>query len=165
MIHNWLNAPERMKWVQSPEKRPKGCVFCKIAKGQKGVKSLVLHKGKNFMVVMNPYPYNTGHSMVIPIAHKKTMEELTDKQVAEMFVIVKKVIKMLKKTIGPIGFNVGLNQGGSCSGASIEHLHVHIVPRFKTDFGFIDIIGGTKVLPEEVGETFKRLKKHEKMLE
>jgi diadenosine tetraphosphate (Ap4A) HIT family hydrolase len=165
MIENWLYAPERMKWVKEPGKRPKGCVFCRIAKGDHRIESLMLSKGRKFMVIMNLYPYNTGHLQVVPLKHAKGLEELTDREASEMFVVVKRTMKMLKKVLNPVGFNVGINQGGTCSGASIEHLHVHIVPRFKTDFGFIDLIGGTKVLPEEVGKTYERLKKHSKMLE
>lgn len=166
MIENWLCAPERIKWVTKPENKSRGCVFCKIGKGiHKEEESLVLHKGKGFMVILNLYPYNTGHLQVLPIKHVKTVEQLTDKHVSEMFILVKKSMKLLKKVLKPIGFNVGINQGGTVSGASFEHLHVHIVPRFKRDYGFIDIIGGTKVLPEKVEDTYKRLKKHAEMLE
>jgi diadenosine tetraphosphate (Ap4A) HIT family hydrolase len=167
MIENWLYAPERIKWVKKPESnKNRGCVFCRIAQGKhKREESLVLHNDKGWMVIMNLYPYNTGHLQVMPVKHVKSIEELTDRQLAEFFVLVKKSVKMLKKALHPLGFNIGLNQGGTASGASFEHLHVHIVPRFKRDYGFIDIIGGTKVLPERVEDTYKRLKKHARMLE
>ncbi len=166
MIENWMHAPERMKWVTRPAKSSGGCVFCKIAKcTHKADESLVLHKTRKFIALMNLYPYNTGHIQVLPRKHVTAMEELTDKEISEMFVLVKKCMKMLKNALKPMGFNVGINQGGTASGASFEHLHVHIVPRFKTDFGFIDIIGATKVLPERVEDTYKRLLKHAKMLE
>jgi diadenosine tetraphosphate (Ap4A) HIT family hydrolase len=164
MIENWMYAPGRLKWVTRPEKADRGCVFCRIARDDHKVESLVLHKGKKFMVIMNLYPYTTGHVQIVPIRHVEALEKLTDKEVSEMFILVKKTMKIIKKTIEPIGFNVGLNQGGRTSGASIDHLHVHIVPRFKTDFGFIDTIGATRVLPERVEDTYKRLKKHEAML-
>ena len=165
MIENWMYAPGRLKWVTRPEKSGGKCVFCRIAKDKHKVDSLVLHKGKKFMVIMNLYPYTTGHVQIVPIKHVETLEKLTDKDVSEMFIVVKKTMKVIKKVLNPIGFNVGLNQGGRASGASIDHLHVHIVPRFKTDFGFIDTIGATRVLPERVEDTYKRLKKHEYMLE
>ncbi len=165
MIDNWMYAPERLKWVTRPKKGSEKCVFCRIAEGDHDVESLVLHHGKDFLVVMNLYPYNTGHVQVLPARHVKSLEDLTDRELSEMFILVKKSVKMLKKALKPLGFNIGINQGGSASGASFEHLHVHIVPRFKTDFGFIDIIGATKVLPEKVEDTFRRLRKHAKMLE
>ncbi|UCD02669.1 MAG: HIT domain-containing protein [Candidatus Aenigmatarchaeota archaeon] len=165
MIENWMYAPGRLKWVTRPEKTGRACVFCQIARGDHKVESLVLHKGKRFMVIMNLYPYTTGHVQVLPIRHVEALEKLTDKEVSEMLILVKKSMKVIKKVLNPVGFNVGLNQGGSASGASINHLHVHVVPRFKTDFGFIDTIGATRVLPERVEDTYKRLKKHEKMME
>jgi ATP adenylyltransferase len=165
MIENWMYAPGRLKWVTRPDKDDKRCVFCRIAKDDHKVESLVLHKGKKFMVIMNLYPYTTGHVEIVPLNHVETVEKMTDKDVSEMFILVKKTMKILKKTLDPIGFNVGFNQGGKASGASIEHFHVHIVPRFKTDFGFIDTIGAIRVLPERIEDTYKRLKKHEDMLE
>ena len=126
---------------------------------------MVVYRNSNFLVVMNIYPYNTGHLQVMPLEHVKNLDDLSDDDVSDMFVLVKKCVKLLKKTLCPEGFNIGLNQGGEAAGASIEHLHIHMVPRFRRDFGFIDIIGETKVLPEPVGETFERLKKNAKMLE
>ncbi len=164
MIENWLCAPDRMKWVTRSKKKGGKCVFCRISEGDHDADSLVLHKTRKFMVIMNLYPYNTGHIQVLPRRHAKSLEDLTDKEVADLSILVKKCIKMLKKAMDPLGFNVGFNQGGDASGASFEHLHVHIVPRFKTDYGFIDIIGGTKVLPEKPEDTFKRLQVHKKML-
>jgi diadenosine tetraphosphate (Ap4A) HIT family hydrolase len=165
MYSSWLYASDRMEWVKHPEKRPPGCVFCKIGKDARPQSHFILHKSGGFFVVMNIYPYNTGHLQVIPLRHVKDLGELSDGETGELFTLVRKSMSLLKKVLDPVGFNVGFNQGGSVSGASIEHLHVHIVPRYKTDFGFIDVIGGTKVLPEELGKTYKRLVKEVKMLE
>jgi ATP adenylyltransferase len=164
MFSSWLYAPNRMDWVKNPEKRPKGCVFCKIGKDSKPQQHFILHKTARFFVVMNIFPYNTGHLMVVPLRHVKDMDELSDDEVSEMFLVVRKCTRLLRKVLNPVGFNIGLNEGGSCSGASMEHLHVHIVPRYKTDFGFMDIIGGTKVLPEELSGTYRRLMKEVGML-
>jgi len=162
MFSSWLYAPDRLKWVKS--EKPKGCVFCRIGKDRKLAEHFVLKKTEGFFVVMNIYPYNTGHLQVIPLRHVMGLEDLSDEETKEMFVLVKRSMKLLRKVLEPIGFNVGVNEGGSISGASIEHLHVHVVPRFRTDFGFIDVIGGTKVLPEEVGKTYRRLMKEVKIL-
>lgn len=152
-----------MKWVK--KKHGKGCLFCKIAKSDKKISSKILYNDGKFMVVMNIFPYNTGHLQVLPVKHVTTLEGLDDKDISTMFVLVKKCLKLLKKVLQPLGFNIGINQGGDVSGASVQHLHIHIVPRFKRDLGFIDLISGTKVLPEPVDETYKRLKRHVKMLE
>ena len=162
MYHNWLCSPVRMKWIGG--KKPSGCVFCKIAKGDSKVPGKILYRDKRFMVLMNIFPYNTGHIMVMPVKHARLLEDLDDDDTAGLFVLVKKCVNLLKKAINPAGFNIGLNEGGS-AGASIPHIHVHIVPRFSGDLGFIDVIGATKVMPEPVDVTFKKLKKHVKMLE
>lgn len=163
MYRYWLNSPSRMKWVK--RKHGKGCLFCKIAKGDKKTRAEILYKDKKFMVIMNIFPYNTGHLQVSPVKHVTALEGLDDKDVSAMFILVKKCVKVLKRVLKPMGFNIGINQGGDIAGASVQHLHIHIVPRFKRDLGFIDIIGGTKVLPEPVDKTYKRLKKYVKMLE
>jgi len=166
MYHSWLCSPSRMEWVKNPGKKAgKGCLFCKMAKGDKEIPSLVLRKDGKFMVAMNIFPYNVGHLQVLPVKHYDALEEMGDKDVSQMFILVKKCVKLLKKVLDPLGFNIGFNQGGDVAGASIKHLHVHIVPRFKRDFGFIDILSSTKVLSEPVDKTYERLKKHARMLE
>jgi diadenosine tetraphosphate (Ap4A) HIT family hydrolase len=163
MYHHWLCSPSRMKWVT--KKKERGCLFCRIAEGDKKIETKVLYKDKRFMVTMNVFPYNTGHLQVSPVKHVTKLEDLDDDEVSTMFILVKKCQKMLNKVLSPMGFNIGINQGGDFAGASVDHLHVHIVPRFRRDFGFMELIGHTKVLPESVDSTFKRLKRHVKLLE
>ena len=161
MYLNWLWT-NRMKWIKKKHK-PKGCIFCRIAKGDKKVKAYVLHRDKNTVVIMNLYPYNTGHLLVFPARHVKSIEELKEIEIKELFSKVSRSVELLKKALNPIGFNIGINIGEIAS-ASIEHLHVHIVPRFKRDTGFMEITASTKVMPESVEKTFKRLKKYVKIL-
>jgi len=165
MHQSLLCSPSRLGWVKKANGKSRGCVFCKIAKSKRDAANMVVHRSGRFLVVMNIYPYNTGHIQVLPLKHVINLEDLSDEDVSEMSVLVKKCVRLLKKTLCPEGFNIGLNQGGEAAGASIGHLHVHIVPRFRRDFGFIDIIGGTKVLPEPVGKTYEKLKSNAKMLE
>lgn len=164
-MHNMLLcSPNRMKWV-TKKKDSGGCIFCKLTKAETGVKTLKLFQKGNFSVILNAYPYNTGHLQVIPVNHYKELGELSDQEVSEMFILVKRCMKLLRNVLKPAGFNAGLNEGGDCAGASIDHLHFHIVPRFERDFGFMDVIGGTKILPEDINETYNRLKKHVRILE
>lgn len=163
MVDNWLYAPERMKWVTRPRTETRKCVFCRIAKGKHD--DIILHRTRSFLVIMNLYPYNTGHIQILPVKHVTGIDELTDKQLAEMSILVKRCVKLLKKVLSPLGFNIGINQGGEVSGASIEHLHLHIVPRFRNDFGFFEMLSHSKALPERVEDTYKRLKKEVKILE
>jgi ATP adenylyltransferase len=151
-----------MGWVG---KKSKGCLFCRIVKDDPKTPKKVLHGSKDVMVVMNIFPYNTGHLQVFPVRHVKDFEKLSEKEITSLFAMVQKCVKLLNKTLKPLGFNIGLNIGGEVSGASVDHIHVHIVPRFRNDFGFIEIIGETKVLPETLDQTFNKLKKEVKMLE
>lgn len=163
MYHHHLCSPSRMKWVTKT--KPGGCIFCKISKSDNDKQNKVLYRNDEFFVVMNIYPYNTGHLQVSPIKHVTRLEDLSDVELSKLFVLVKKCQELLNKVLSPMGYNTGFNQGGDCAGASVDHLHVHVVPRFKRDFGFIDIIGHTKVLPEPVDITFNKLRRHVKMLE
>jgi len=147
-----------MKWLK--QKAPKGCIFCGIARGDKSIPSKVVFRDRKFMVIMNTFPYNTGHVQVIPLRHVNTLDELGEDDVKAMFTLVNRCVKMIDKALDPAGFNIGLNQGGEVAGASIAHLHVHVVPRYKRDFGFMEIISGTKVLPQTLDETFRKLKQH-----
>ncbi|MBI4020199.1 MAG: HIT domain-containing protein [Candidatus Aenigmarchaeota archaeon] len=151
--------PGRMKWIKG--QKPEGCIFCQMFKGEyKDAK--ILHKSSDVAVIMNIYPYSVGHLQVIPIRHVTVIEGLTDKEGLELLTFVKKSVRLLKAAIRPEGFNIGINIG-EVSGASIEHLHVHVVPRFH-DAGFIETTASTKVLPESIDTTFKRLKKFAHML-
>lgn len=156
-----LFSPSRSKWVG---KEVKGCLFCKIIKNDPKIPKKVLYRNKDVIVLMNIYPYNTGHLQVLPIRHVENFEDLTDKEILSLFSMVKKCVKLLKKVLKPKGFNIGINLG-EVSGASIKHIHIHIVPRFRTDFGFMEVIGETKVMPETVEQTYEKLKKEAGMLE
>jgi len=163
MFQSYLCSPGRMGWIMG--KPAKGCVFCKVAKGDRSVPSKVLYKGERFMVILNIYPYNAGHLQVLPVRHVKEIGELDDTELSAMFVLVKRCTLMLKEALQPLGFNIGINQGGDAAGGSIEHLHIHIVPRYRRDFGFMEIIGGTKCLPISLDDMQKKLKPYVKMLD
>lgn len=162
MIESWIFT-NRMKWLESKKKKYRGCLFCKVANGKE--KAKILFKDEDVFVMMNKFPYNTGHLMVVPTKHVKSIEGLSSEEITKIFNIVKKCVKILKISLKPKGFNIGMNIG-KYSGASIEnHLHIHIVPRFRTDFGFIEVISKTKVMPESLDETFEKLMKHKKIFE
>jgi len=161
LYSSWLYT-KRMGWVT--KSKPKGCIFCRIAKGDKRVPSRILYRGKKTMVIMNLFPYNTGHLEVIPIRHVKDLSELTEEELQDLWRRIVKSMRLLRRVLKPQGFNVGINIG-ELAGASVEHLHVHIVPRFRRDFGFMEVTGETRVMPESIDETFDKLKQHVKLLE
>jgi diadenosine tetraphosphate (Ap4A) HIT family hydrolase len=153
----YLWATSRGNWVK---KEIKGCVFCEIAKDNPDVPKKVIYKGKEFMVIMNIFPYNVGHLQVIPVKHVEKLEELSDREITGLFLMVNKTIKMLTASLNPAGFNIGMNIGGDISGGSIMHLHVQIVPRYKRDSGFMEITADTKVMPESINQTYKKIMKN-----
>jgi diadenosine tetraphosphate (Ap4A) HIT family hydrolase len=151
-----------MKWVKGG-KPYKGCVFCGIAKDDPRVPKKVIHRDDKVMVIMNIFPYNVGHVQVVPIRHVTLPDELTEEEFAHFNDMFRKTLKMLKKALDPVGFNAGMNLG-SRSGQSISHLHLQVVPRYKKEVGFMESLFGTKVMPETLDKTFKRIKKHAEIL-
>ena len=114
---------------------------------------LVVARGDLVYAVLNLYPYNPGHLMVVPYRRVSELEELTDPESAELMSFIQKAIRVIKNVSRPHGFNVGLNLGTSAGGSLAEHLHVHVVPRWGGDANFITIIGGSKVIPQLLRET------------
>lgn len=142
-----------MKWIK--RKKRKGCLFCNIAK--KKEKAFVLKEGEVF-VIMNKFPYNTGHLLIFPIRHVKRIEDLRKEELENLFTTLQKTVKLLKKALEPKGFNIGINIGRVAS-ASVDHIHIHVVPRFGADVGLMEIFDSTKVMPEPLEKSFKKLKK------
>jgi ATP adenylyltransferase len=114
---------------------------------------LVVARGELVYIVLNLYPYNPGHSMVVPYRRVSELEDLTDLESAELMAFTQKMIRVIKSVSRPHGFNVGLNLGKSAGGSLAEHLHMHVVPRWSGDANFITIIGGTKMIPQLLRET------------
>jgi len=114
---------------------------------------LVVARGELVYAVLNLYPYNPGHLMVVPYRRVSELEDLTDPESAELMSFIQKAIRVIKNVSRPHGFNVGLNLGTSAGGSLAEHLHVHVVPRWGGDANFITIVGGAKVIPQLLRET------------
>jgi ATP adenylyltransferase len=114
---------------------------------------LVVARGELVYAVLNLYPYNPGHLMVVPYRRVSELEDLTDPESAELMAFTQKAIRVIKNVSRPHGFNVGMNLGTSAGGSLAEHLHVHVVPRWGGDANFITIIGGSKVIPQLLRDT------------
>jgi ATP adenylyltransferase len=114
---------------------------------------LVVARGELVYAVLNLYPYNPGHLMVVPYRRLSEIEDLTDAESAELMAFIQKAIRVIKNVSRPHGFNVGLNLGTSAGGSLAEHLHVHVVPRWGGDANFITIVGGAKVIPQLLRDT------------
>lgn len=151
-----LIRPDRLKYVRKLIK-VEGCVFCNACRAGVGFKNLVLHKRKHAMVVMNKFPYNPGHLLVIPTRHVGEFENLKKSELYELQDLLRLSLKALRKAYDPAGFNVGLNLGAAAGAGIPEHLHYHVVPRWKGDTNFFPLLAETKVIVEDLESTFDRL--------
>jgi ATP adenylyltransferase len=143
-----------MEYIRT--EKGKGCLFCKRVKARSDEENLIVYRGKTAFVMMNRFPYNNGHVMIIPNRHCEELSSLNDRESQEIFLLLKESTRILKENLGPHGFNVGINLGHA-GGAGEAHLHIHIVPRWKGDTNFMPIIGETKVLPECLLNTCRAL--------
>ena len=137
---------------------PGGCVFCEALSGSDDRTSLLLARRPRAFLILNRYPYAAGHLMAVVNRHVGTLPEATPDEVAGAMELVALAIKILSAEYRPEGFNVGLNQGRIAGAGIVDHLHVHVVPRWSGDNNFISVVGATRVLPEELETTYDRLK-------
>jgi ATP adenylyltransferase len=139
------------------QKGEKGCIFCKKPLEQKDEQNLILYRGRKTFVLMNRFPYNNGHLMIVPKRHCTDLDELSINEFQDLFDVVNVSTQVLKKSLRPHGFNVGINFG-KAGGAGIDHLHVHVVPRWLGDTNFMPVLAETKVVPESLDETYRKLR-------
>jgi ATP adenylyltransferase len=150
-------SPWRYDYMASVGHVPSACVFCVGEDRSRDAERLILYRGVHNFVILNLFPYTAGHFMVAPFAHTARFESAEPAQVAEMMELAQRGIRALKTLYRPEGFNVGLNLG-QCAGAGIrEHFHLHVVPRWNGDANFIGVIGETRVLPEQLSVTYRRM--------
>lgn len=151
-----LWSPWRMAYIIS--KKGKGCIFCEKIADKDDQDNYILCRGKKCYVMLNLYPYNNGHLMISPYQHVPSPEQLEEDVLTEMMVMVNKSLGALRRALHPDGFNIGINIG-KAAGAGIEgHVHIHIVPRWEADTNFMPIFAQTRVIPELLDETYRKLK-------
>ena len=154
MKHLW--APWRMEYIENHEKQD-GCVFCTAQARADGTENLIAFRGKNAYVILNRYPYTSGHLMVIPFIHKPTLEELDPSTRMEMMELTSQCMTVLRNIYKPQGFNMGANIGEAAGAGVRGHVHIHILPRWAGDTNFMSALGETRVLPEALEDTYKRV--------
>ncbi len=151
-----LWAPWRMAYIKNARK-PAKCIFCVKAKERRDARNLLLHRGRHGLVMMNLYPYNSGHLLIAPYRHVKSLDQLPDDVALDLLHLTSLSLKVLRDELKPEGFNVGLNLG-RVAGAGIEgHVHLHIVPRWNGDTNFMPLFAETRVMPEHLQATWKKL--------
>ncbi len=154
MKHIW--APWRMEYIQG--KKTEGCILCEAPVRNSDEENYILFRGEKNFIIMNSYPYNPGHLMIVPYRHLASLEELTDEERHEHVDIVSQSVEVLRRVFAPGGFNLGTNIG-KIAGAGIEdHVHTHIVPRWQGDTNFMPVISEVRVIPEALAETYQKLK-------
>ncbi len=147
-------APWRMKYVQSHERE---CVFCVAQKYPDGPDSLTVHRGINAYVILNRFPYTSGHILVVANAHLPSLEDLDEKTRAEMMELATKCMRVLRKVYQPQAFNLGANIGEASGAGVADHVHLHVVPRWVGDTNFMSSLAETRVLPEALEDTYTRI--------
>ncbi len=149
-----LFAPAR-SFYSERKSHSSSCIFCGISEGQPDVKGMILYKDEDNMVLMNIYPYNLGHLEVVPRKHYTDLNDLNPNELKNFFILVQKTLSLIRKVINPDGINLGFNLG-EAAGGSVEHLHLHLVPRFSIEGGFMESVASTRVISENLDETYNR---------
>lgn len=147
-----------MEYIENST-REDGCIFCDAQEKEDSAENLIAFRGKRAYVILNRYPYTSGHLMVIPFAHKANFEELDPPTRAEMMELTTQCMTVLRKIYNPEAFNMGANIGEAAGAGIKEHVHIHIVPRWVGDTNFMSAVGETRVLPESLESTYERVKK------
>lgn len=152
-----LWAPWRMEYIRG--EKESGCIFCNRIPQNNDRENLIVTRGKSCFVIMNRYPYNNGHLMIVPNRHVGVLENLTPEENAEMMHLLQNSARALNEAMQPHGFNVGMNVGKVAGAGIDDHLHFHIVPRWSADTNFMPILGHTKVVSEALQDTWATLHK------
>jgi ATP adenylyltransferase len=145
-----------MEYIESS--KAEGCVFCTAQEMEDGAENLIAFRGEHAYVILNRYPYTSGHLMVVPFDHKPNLEALDAQTRAEMMELTSRSMTALRKIYHPEAFNMGANIGESAGAGIKSHVHIHIVPRWQGDTNFMTVVGDTRVLPEAIEITYERVR-------
>lgn len=154
-----LWAPWRMEYILSlKDEKKHPCIFCERFPKKDDKNNLILYRRTHSFVIMNRFPYNSGHLMIVPYKHSGNLQDLTSDENIELMEVLQLSQRVLKDAMNPQGFNIGMNLG-RVSGAGIyDHLHWHLIPRWNGDTNFMPVIGETKVISEALNKTYNKLK-------
>ena len=134
-----------------------GCVFCRAAQGTDDSESLIVYRGEFSFVILNRYPYTSGHLMIAPYEHAARLGEITEAAAQELMILTRRSERLLQETYNPDGLNLGMNLG-EAAGAGIEqHIHMHVLPRWRGDANFMTSVGNTRIIPEVLEVTYEKL--------
>jgi len=154
MDHLW--SPWRYQYVTKAHKDVP-CIFCHYAASQDDEQNLVVHRGRHNFVLLNRYPYTTGHAMIAPYQHVDSLSAAPEETAHEMIVLAQRTEQHLRGIYKPQGLNLGMNLGESAGAGIAGHIHMHVLPRWSGDTSFITTVAETRVLPEDLAVTWKKL--------
>jgi ATP adenylyltransferase len=154
---NNLWAPWRMQFIEDLKNRKGGCIFCELAMPGDDRERLILHRGEKAFVVMNRFPYNNGHVLITPYRHVAALKDLEGGERQEMMKLGGEAVEIMSKTIEAEGFNCGINLGRAGGAGVLDHVHLHVVPRWVGDTNFLPVMSETRSMPEYLLNTYDRL--------
>lgn len=155
-----LWAPWRMAYIggTSGGGESKGdCIFCVKPGESDDAANLIVHRGRSCFVILNAYPYNNGHLMIVPYRHLSRLSELSDEENTELLALAARMCETLGDTSGPDGYNIGMNLGSVAGAGIADHLHLHLVPRWNGDTNFMPVLADVKVMPESLDQVYAKL--------
>jgi ATP adenylyltransferase len=154
-----LHAPWRIEYILAPKPPPSDeSLFTRIARSSDDVATHVLVRGRTCFAVLNTYPYNGGHLMVVPYRQAADLNDLTEQELADLMVLTRRCVNALKRVMRPDGFNLGVNLGRVAGAGVDNHLHIHVVPRWNGDTNFMPVLAGTSVVPQALTEVAASLR-------
>ncbi len=152
-----LWAPWRMEYIKSTQDDEEDCIFCQKPKEADDKENLIVYRSNLSFVIMNKYPYNNGHLMVVPYIHEADLTKFTDDVLLDMQHLLQLSLKALNETMNPHGINIGVNLGRSAGAGIVDHLHYHMVPRWNGDTNYMPVMTGTKVISEALEDSWQKL--------
>lgn len=154
---DYLWTPWRYAYVSTAEKTA-GCVFCELVKLGDDERALITHRGQHCFVVLNRFPYTPGHVMIVPYAHVDELQKLAGDAAGEMMMLSQRMETVLRSLYRPDGINLGMNIGKAAGAGIAGHIHMHVLPRWMADANFLSVVGETRILPETLDVTWKRVR-------
>ncbi|MEP7356832.1 MAG: HIT domain-containing protein [Anaerolineales bacterium] len=160
MEHLW--SPWRMAYLRKEDGsgEPDGCIFCDLPAEQDDARTLIVRRGRLAYVILNRYPYNNGHLLVVPFQHTPSLENLDPATLAEIMALVNESLAALRAMYGAEAFNLGANIGAAAGAGIASHVHMHVVPRWPGDTNFLSTLAGTRVIPEDLQDTYRLARQH-----
>ncbi len=154
---NYLWSPWRYQYVQKTS-APEGCIFCRMAAEQNDDSNFIVFRGSCNFIVLNLFPYTTGHMLIVPYEHVDSLEGASKDSLEEMILLARQAERHLRSVYKPAGLNLGLNLGEAAGAGIAGHIHMHVLPRWTGDANFMTTVAETRVLPEDLPVTYRKLK-------